>query len=145
MVDDTWFSRDLLVLKAAVSAFDDLAPEQIPQGMEIVEATGLDVRDVTKALIALDGEYLDVRKTAGGGSEWDIYGVFANARRAAGAWPDPHRLAEQVIDAIDAVADDASEPESKSRLRRAAASVGGMTRDVAVKVAAEALTRGMGM
>jgi hypothetical protein len=132
MVEETWFSRDLPVLEAAVRAFDALAPRMIPEGKEIAEATGFGMQDVAKALIALDGEYLDVAKTAGDAAGWCIKRVRGNARRAIGAWPEPVRLAEQVIAAIDVAAEKALDGRFKP------------TREVVTTALAEVLARQLG-
>jgi hypothetical protein len=144
MVEETWASRDLPVLKAAVRTFEELAPEQVPEGADIAEAAGFDIADVTKALIALDGDYLDVGKVAGDGGAWYIRRVHSKARRAIGTWPDPQQVVDEMITAVDAAAEDASDPETKSRLKQAAGVLGGVARDVVTKTLAEVVARQVG-
>jgi hypothetical protein len=60
-VKDTWASQELPVLEAAVA----LAEESmlLPEVKDIAERSGLDTRDIGLALLALDGEYVDLQKT----------------------------------------------------------------------------------
>lgn len=143
MADDKWFSRDLRVLDAVVTAFDEYGPEQIPDVGDLVTATGLEVVEVVKSLIALEGEFLEVGR-AGDPDNWWVASITPSARRAVGSWPTPEHLAERVIEAISEAAETASEPETKSRLQRVGGALGGPAKDIFTKVLADVLVRQMG-
>ena len=50
----------------------------------------------------------------------------------------------KMITAVDAAAEDASDPETKSRLKQAAGVLGGVARDVVTKTLAEVVARQVG-
>ncbi|WP_256796274.1 helix-turn-helix domain-containing protein [Terrabacter sp. Ter38] len=101
MLDDTWFSRDMPVLEAAVALLEESRPPV--SDSEIAARTGIDRQHVMKALEALEEDFLDVG--------WDdradlrVSGVVAActsaARRATGQWPSAESLAERAIAVVD--------------------------------------------
>jgi len=98
-MEDTWASRDLPVLDAAVRLLEDKFDVRV---RDIAAETGFDVNTVAQALDALEGPYVvEVRKSLGPDpSSWYIMNVTAEARQAVGqsgprrnpwsnAWPRP--------------------------------------------------------
>jgi len=83
-MEDTWASRDLPVLDAVVSQFDELSRTgACPDAADIAASTGLEIIAVIAALNALDGEYVTVRRPLEP-SSWDVTSVTPAARRAVG-------------------------------------------------------------
>ncbi|MFE3177849.1 hypothetical protein ACFXPA_25835 [Amycolatopsis sp. NPDC059090] len=144
-VDDTWDTRDLPVLTAAVDEFDRMDDDEILVGADIAEATGLSVQDVGRSLKALDGEYLVLCKEDVDPSAWEIERVTGNARRAVGQWPPPDNLISRLAEVLEQVAAETDEPEAKGRLRQAAAGLGGLTRSVVSEVLAKVVERQIGL
>jgi len=143
-VDDTWFSRELPVLEAVGRALEENDRGALPDVKDIVSDTGKNLAEVVKALEALDGEYLELRRSIGNPSSWYVPRIYPEARRAVGQWPTGENLAERVIAAIDDAAERASDPETKSRLRRLGETLGGATKEILTKTLAEVVARQVG-
>lgn len=138
-MEDTWFSRDLLVLDAAVRLKEE-DPTLVPGSKELAEATGLPGEEVRRSLRALVGEYLDGESMADG--DYSVEGIRPEARRAAGQWPTPENVADRLLATLEQAAEQEADPDEKGRLRRAADSLKGLGRDVLPEVIANAITKG---
>ena len=69
--------------------------------------------------------------------DWVVKGVTERGLRESGVWPAPaDQVAAQLIAALTQAAEDESEPEKRSKLRGAAASVAGIGKDVLTEVIA---------
>lgn len=132
-MQDTWFSRDLPVLEAALHLLDEV-PGELPEGHDIAAAVSLSLDDVGRALTALDGEFLDVRRACGGIGSWFVAGATAQARRASSQWPTMDVLIERLAEGISHAAEVEADPDRKARLRAVGRELAGMARDVAVSV-----------
>ena len=90
MLDDTWYSRDLLVLTAIAEKLErGSAPVDTEQ---LIEELGLTRQDLTAALRALDVEYLIVRwperiTYRRSAPSVVVEGITSRAREAVGLWP----------------------------------------------------------
>jgi hypothetical protein len=130
-VTSTWTSRDLLILAAAYRRVEDGARPSVGQFEEMRQELGLSVRDFAagiEALASADPPYIEVEvaggwtdEKAGGGF---VTGVSERARRELGAWPTPESLADELVAALRAAAEDADDPEDADRLRQAAGDLG---------------------
>jgi hypothetical protein len=58
-MDETWLSRDLCVLDAVVELLED---QDLVQPGAVVARTGLDSREILRALHALDGTYVGLHR-----------------------------------------------------------------------------------
>lgn len=111
----------------------------------IAETTGLDVRDVGKAAVALQSDMLiDLDKGMGGPESWHVKGVAGEARRMVGQWPTAEQFVDEVVHRLQAAADEEPDEERRGRLRELASSAGGVARQVFVDVTAAVITRQMG-
>jgi hypothetical protein len=139
-MEGTWASRELPVLKAAVALTDEMHIDgRYPDARDISARTQLDIRSVATALNALDGDYLDLRRTAGDLEAWGVPSVTSRARREVGQWPNAESLITQLAAGMTQAAERESDPEQKRRLMTIARGLGSFARDVAVSVAAQAL------
>lgn len=111
---------------------------------EIVERTGLSPEDVRRALIALNGTYLDLYRSAGDPAAWSITKIYPDARRAARQWPTAESMVDQLIAALDRVGADTADPEERSRLAAARRSLTELGRSLLVEVAAKAFEHSVG-
>jgi hypothetical protein len=144
---DTWYSRDLPVLTAVVEAFDRGLADGLPDVPDIASATDLPIQEVGQALLALDGEYLDLCVTMSGGdpSPWFVERINSSARRAVGQWPSPETLINRLATALEQVSDHTEDPQTKGKLRQAASALGGLTQKLAVEVTAKMLEHQVGL
>jgi hypothetical protein len=145
VVKPTWEDRDLPVLRAIVELSDEgewrLSPEQI------AERLGFDVDRVKLALFALAAEqppffsYSDMSDFEGR----DIGAIrepTGHARRTVGTWPRPEERVDQLVEALQAAAEQEPDTERKGALRKVASYAGGVGRDLMVEVMAKVITGG---
>jgi hypothetical protein len=147
-VEDTWASRDLPVLEAIVSAFND--PERYQLRIpELTGLCGLPERDVVTALRALGNTRPPLLEYPGPPEELTypiiITDVTERARRMAGQWPTAESLAGQIAKALTEAAEHEPDPVKKSRLREAGAVLGDTARGVLVEVLSRVVERQAGM
>lgn len=111
----TWASEDLPVLAAAIEIYD---VKNRALGEEIAEKLGWPEKDVTRSLLRLESGYLGLgrSKTLAGTTPPKVTDVSAEARRAAGQWPDPDKITADIVARLDEAADKA--PEDKKRTIR---------------------------
>jgi DNA-binding MarR family transcriptional regulator len=141
VAEDTWFSRDLPVLDAAVHLVDAAAFAH-PSAHELAERTGLELDQVLTALRALEqAGLIAVTFTMGGGRNSHVDAISGEARQLVGAWPSAGAIASRLVAELERRADAASSDEERSKWRRLLDSVLGLGREVVVDVAAAAITR----
>ena len=122
-MEDTWVSRDLPVLEAAVRLLDGGAWEVTVA--EIADETGLDLKTVDRALEALTGPYVaEYQRLATGGvpDTWSVTKVTAAARRVVGQWPTAESLAERLAAAFSEAADVEQDLSARAGCARSPAS-----------------------
>lgn len=117
----------------------------LPEVADIADRSGLPAEDVARALRAMNGRFVDLQITMGDSSRWFVNGVTPEARQAVGQWPTGESLVSQLVDGLDAAAEHETDPQRKSRLRQAAALLGGTGRGVMVDVAARVIERSTGL
>lgn len=137
-MDDTWAARELPVLDATVSLLEESYMVTVS---DIAARTGLDAAVVSRALEALDPDYLDFRKTTTGGDPtfWYVLKVTPLARRAVGQWPTADSFITRLAGELSSAASAEDDIERKSLLAYTARLVGDTLRDVAVRAAAQVL------
>ena len=143
---DTWASRDLVVLDAIVSMKEE-DMFCIPHLSQVAERCGLDVADVGRAAMAMDGVYLDLQMLATGGDPgpWFVKEIYSSARYAVGQWPTGEALVERLVQGLDEAAEAETDPDRRTRLKSAAAWIGGGLRDVAANALGTAIAKSTGM
>ncbi|NGX07010.1 hypothetical protein [Mycobacteroides franklinii] len=128
---DTWESRDLPVLKAAVELWEEHG--RPPRATAVAAKTSFDGDTVQRALRALDTEPYFEKSMSGSGQIIAVGKPTSAALRVAGQWPSPETQIERVIAALEAAADDDSrQPEERSRLRQVALSLRGAAFQIAI-------------
>lgn len=145
---DTWASRDLPVLEAVVSAFND--PERYQLRIpELTGLCGLPERDVVTALRALGNARPPLLEYPRPPEELAypiiITDVTERARRLVGQWPTADSLAAQITKALSEAADHEPDPTKKNRLHSAAAVFGDTARGVLVEVLSRIVERQAGL
>src|SRR6516165_10828232 len=101
-MEDTWWSRDLPVLDAAVQLFQE---QDFVEAGELARATGFDVKDVARALRDMQGHYVGQIQSMGDMDRWCITEVTPEARRAVGQWPTPENVVDRLAEAFTAAAE----------------------------------------
>ena len=146
-MNDTWFNRDLPVLDAIVQFLDEKGGLEIPDVNDIAERSGIEKAEVARAVLALEGVFIDLRKVMSGGDPgpWHIMAVSPQARLAVGQWPSPESVVDRLSAGLADAADKEPDGERSGRLRQAASLLGGSVRDVAVDVAAAVISRQVGV
>jgi hypothetical protein len=124
---DTWFTRDLPVLRAVARLVDGPEHGGNPYLGQVVPASGLAKPDVLAAARALAAAgYVEVLTTYSG-EIVRFTGISAEARRLTGLWPTPQGEWERLLGQLRTRAANAPtevERERWQRLAEAAAAVG---------------------
>jgi hypothetical protein len=154
-VDDTWSTRDLLVLDAVVRYLDERPGSPFPGTFTDSLVTFGDIMasnpdlapdQILRAARVLDGEYLEISWVDGSAPEPNaIIGVTPLARRAVGQWPSPESLLRVLIKELEDAADQEDDSTAKKNLKKAAAFLATSGWTVGLNVAARALGMGVGV
>jgi DNA-binding MarR family transcriptional regulator len=124
---DTWFTRDLPVLRAIARLIDAPPHGSAPYLGAVVPASGLPKPDVVGAANALaTAGYVEVL-TNHNGEIVRFVSLSGEARRLAGLWPTPQSEWERLLEQLEARATGAMSELERARWRAfadAAAAVG---------------------
>lgn len=147
-MEDTWASRDLPILEAIVSAFND--PDRFQLRIpELTGLSGLPEQDVVTALRALANTKPPLLEYPQPPAELTypiiITDVTERARRLVGQWPTAETLAVQIAEALTEAADHEPDPVKKGRLREAGVVLGDTARGVLVEVLSRIVERQTGL
>lgn len=132
MIADTWTTRDLPVLRAAVEIYDRTGRN--PNAAELGVACEFDKETVQRALRALYREpYYEKGRNAFSGVILGVGAPTSAALRVAGQWPSPEVQLERLVAAFEAVASDDTRPdEERSRAKQAGLWLTGALSQVAI-------------
>lgn len=140
MIESTWATRELPILRAALQRVD--AGNDLPELEEIRQDAG--VKDVTQFRVAVralhDAGYLKVLFTGGwtpDSAAGNVEQVYERTRRELGSWPAADDVVDRLVAALAAAAEQAEDPERKSKFRAASEALAGMARDITVSVIAK--------
>jgi hypothetical protein len=147
VVDDTWTSQELPVLRYLVERFEAVDALEVPAA-EIAQAVELSAAEVGRSLRKLSDAappYILTYAPAAEIRDPDmVYDVTERARRTVGQWPTAEAVADRLVAAFAAAAEQEPDEERRSWLRRAAAWFGGAGRDFAVDGGAALVARQIG-
>jgi hypothetical protein len=141
-MEDTWWSRDLPVLDAAVQLFQT---QDFVEVGELAQATGFDAETVGRSLMDMRYVYVSEVQGMGPTEQWCITGVTAEARQAVGQWPTPENVIDRLAQAFSAAAEHEPDPERKGMLRTVGGFLAGTGKDIATEVAAKVILHQAGM
>jgi len=136
-LDDVWLTRDFPVLKEVTRRID--AGEGIAQSIDIANALGIENDKVVLAAKALDRRDL-VALDQGYGGTVNFLDVSGEAYLITGLHPNGEDALTGLVEALQQAADQVDDPEERSRLRRAAEAVRGVSRDIMTGVPTAYLT-----
>lgn len=151
-LSDRWSTRDFPVLLEVARVLDGRhRPPDERETFEIVsEALDFEQEDVETSCRALvEATYLrrEVPTMDSKPVTWWQWGWFVlteRGRRAVGLWPSGEGV-DALVDALRQAEAETTDPEEKGRIRQAAASVMGVSRDVMVDVLGAVIARQSGM
>lgn len=133
-VEDTWRTRDMPVLSAAVELLDRSYMVTVS---DIAGQTGLDQAAVARSLDALHPTHVDFRKTETGGDPtfWYVLKVTPEGRRAVGQWPTAEGLVDLLIRALRDATLREKDSERQLQLHQVTSLLAESVRDVAIRAA----------
>jgi hypothetical protein len=141
-LDDTWHDRDFLVLREAARNVDvtPLAHMSGPTARDLADRTGLSVEDTYLAMRALADAGLVQARWPIDEEASEINRLSAEARRMVGLWPTAETAADRMIAALEAIAENTDDEDTRSRARKIRDAMTGAGRDIVVAAAAAAIT-----
>src|SRR4051794_9108127 len=116
-LDDTWFIRDLPVLRAIARLVDGPEHGGAPYLGQVVPASGLPKPDVVAAARALVSAGYVEALTNYAGEIVRFTGISPEARRLAGLWPTPQGEWDRLVEQLTARADNAPTDVERQRWR----------------------------
>lgn len=135
---DTWLPRDLPVLAALVTRWDQ---QGRADSWELVEPTGLEHRLIDRAGQALrDAGLIDAMFIDSEG--FTVTRISGEARRAVGSWPTAETFADRLLAAIEQGLANATTDDERSRWQKLWDGAKGAGRDVMVNASGSALGGG---
>jgi hypothetical protein len=128
---DKWYTRDYPVLLEVARRID--SGEEYPAGEQVGEALGMTAADVRLAAHALARrDLVAINEDYGGGVTFED--VAGAAYLMTGLHPDTDDALSRLVVALQQAADQVSDEEERSRLRRAADGLLNVSREVMVGV-----------
>jgi hypothetical protein len=134
-LDDVWHTRDFPVLREVCRAkeqqhgvgFVDLHP--------ISETLGIPYEQATAAALDLErGSYVELLQA--GGSTIHVKDVTDTALREVGLWPSPETALDRMIAALQDIAENTDDEDTRTRTRKILEAVTGAGRELGIAVAA---------
>ena len=145
LVDKTWTTRDKRVLEQIVEIMEERPAGPGADLREIVNRTGFGDEDVQRSMKALSTArppyFREVVEIGELPYPIQVSSVTERALIAAGQWPDPESLVQQLVAALAKAADDEPDPVKRGKLKQAADVIGGAALQIAIAWAAGALPR----
>ncbi len=145
-MSETWERVALPVLRW-ISEYEGIGSVSVG---ELANELALDPWEVANELDRLTNEnYIagDFTKTGTGGDPRPWFApkrLGANGARAVGMWPSGN-TGDVLLDVLRALEESTPDPDQKTRLKRAADALGGMTRDLLVDLGASFLKQAAGL
>lgn len=136
---DVWTTRDYPVLVEIVRRVDD---NQHVSNDNLIDATGFDAATIARSVQALERRQL-VRVTWFGRGEFMIQEVAGSTYTLTGLHPSGDDAVSRLVEAIRQAADQVDDEDERSRLKKAADSLLGVSRDVLGGVLVNLATKGM--
>lgn len=137
---DAWVSRDLPVLREAARIVDADANFAGARFHEVAEATGLHVDDVLLAARALESAGLVELRLVMPAKAGRFVRISAEARRDVGLWPSPETGLDRMIAALEAIAENTDDDDTRTRARKILDALTGAGKTIGLSVAAAAIT-----
>lgn len=137
-MQDIWTTRDLPVL-TAYAELDADGADLMNAEDEIAASLGLSQEQMDASIGRLaEANFVRAAATFGGSF---VESLTERGRRTAGSWPSAETAADRLLAALDAIAEDASRPESdRQKARKFGRWVGQSINTIGLEVAASVIT-----
>jgi hypothetical protein len=135
---DVWTTRDFPVLREVVQRFD--RGDNAVWGQDVAAALSMSPEDVHRSGRALKRRGLVEALIPLKGPAVQFANVSGEAYLLTGLHPNGDDAVSQLVSALRQAADQVADPEEKSKLRKLADGVGGVSRDVLANVLAAVIT-----
>jgi hypothetical protein len=139
LLPDTWTWREYPVL-CRVVALCDPRPRAWVDIDHICEGLDLERRDVELALLALESDGYFETYTDGGMTVSGVGNLHPDARRATGTWPTPASAFDRIIAALEELAENSEDEDTRTRARKFLDGALGAGRTVGLAVTAAAIS-----
>jgi hypothetical protein len=137
-LDDVWHSRDLPVLREVCRTNQQ---QRGPVDLEpISETLGIGYEQVTAAALNLERDGLVELLYGFGAGVTHVKDVTGQALREVGLWPSPDTALDRMIAALQEIAANTDDEDTRSRARKILEGFAGAGRQIGVAVTAAALT-----
>jgi len=136
---DTWNSRDLPVLRVAVQGVD-AEPVIGITFTEVAEHTGLSLDDVYRSAKAMESAGLVGLREVMGTGHSRINEVDGRARVIAGQWPSEETGFDRMIAALEAIAANSEDPDTRTRARKILEGFAGAGKTIGIGVTTAVIT-----
>ncbi len=137
---ETYTTRDLPVLREAARVLDSEAGMYGLRFSQLVDATGMQAAQVELALRTLEEDGLLKVRWAHPREATRISGLTRAARELVGLWPTPESALDRMIAALEAIADNTDDDDTRGRARKILDNLAGAGRQIGISVAAAAIT-----
>lgn len=136
-----WETLHFPVLKAVV---DTLNADRTFTGVranDLAASTGIEPEDIVAALRALEaGGFFEVHWTMPVSRAASVRHLTDRAQRAVGAWPSDESIADRIIAALEAIAENTTDEDERTRTRKILEMLAGSGRQIAVGVGTAIIT-----
>lgn len=136
---DTRHSRDLPVLRSIAAQLEGRSLYGYATISQVAEDLSLNDDDVQRAIRALEGEGL-IRRHENPGLFGRVVGMSGEARRLVGLWPTAETALDRMIAALEAIAENTEDDDTRSRARKILDGLTGASRTIGLSVATAAIT-----
>lgn len=139
-VTDTWHNRDLPVLRQIVCMIEG-DPTRRPSPQHIAAEFNLSNADVQRAVGNLKrGELVRPVGPQRGGRMHEMLDITHAGLLQSGAWPTPETALDRMITALEAIADNTDDDDTRTKARKLLDALRGAGTTVATSVATAAIT-----
>jgi hypothetical protein len=135
---DRWASRDLPVLKSIVRRLD--GRRAVIQARDVTEDTGLTAAEATAAVMNLRrGSYVIAREVWAE-RDFMVTDITDKALYAAEVWPTEEMALDRMIAALETIAANTDDEDTRSRARRVLDGLADSGRQIGIAVAGAAIS-----
>jgi predicted ArsR family transcriptional regulator len=138
LLPDTWNNRDFPVLLEAARHID--TAHAGVTFISIAETTGLPPEEVLAAARALEADGLVELHLVMPSTHGRVIRISGTARRLVGQWPTPEASLDRIIAALEAIASNTNDEDTRSNARRFADFLRTSATTVGLGVATAAIT-----
>jgi predicted ArsR family transcriptional regulator len=135
-VRDLWTTRDFPILRAYVE-LDAEGEDLLNATDHVAEQLGIPLDELERSLEKLSqAGYIETGATFGGPY---VTAIRERGLREVGAWPTPETALDRMIAALEAIADNTDDEDTRTRARKILDGLGGAGRQIGISVVGAAI------